>query len=183
MLTADNAYIADILILTSFQFSDKSFNKEQPMLTNKILKIAQPCAAITLEVNNLHSFVLLSPWWWKYNVLDYAWDHRWWIITFLWVGWHIAALRWPLRILKIKTNFNKYFCYRILESGEGSAADTLQLSPTPPQTNLRGGVSHKGAWRIHPHLHQHRRHHHNTSRDYCTTFVVVKFSLLYEKFI
>jgi hypothetical protein len=52
MLTADNAYIADILILTSFQFSDKSFNKEQPMLTNKILKIAQPCAAITLEVNN-----------------------------------------------------------------------------------------------------------------------------------
>ena len=61
MLTTDNAYIADILILTSFQFSDKSFNKEQPMLTNKILKIAQPCAAITLEVNNLHSFVLLSP--------------------------------------------------------------------------------------------------------------------------
>ena len=55
MLTADNAYIADILILTSFQFSDKSFNKEQPMLTNKILKIAQPCAAITLEVNNLHN--------------------------------------------------------------------------------------------------------------------------------
>ena len=40
---------------------------------------------------------------------------------------------------------NKYFCYRILESGEGSAADTLQFSPTPPQTNLRGGVSHKGA--------------------------------------
>jgi len=61
MLTADNAYIADILILTSLQFSDKSFNKEQPMLTNKILKIAQPCAAITLEVNNLHNFVLLSP--------------------------------------------------------------------------------------------------------------------------
>ena len=25
MLTADNAYIADILILTSFQFSDKKF--------------------------------------------------------------------------------------------------------------------------------------------------------------
>jgi len=40
---------------------------------------------------------------------------------------------------------NKYFCYRILESGEGSAADTLQLSPPPPQANLRGGVSHKGA--------------------------------------
>jgi hypothetical protein len=115
--------------------------------------------------------------------LPTSWYHRWWIITFLWVGGHIAALSWPLRILKIKTNFNKYFCYRILESGEGSAADTLQLSPTPPQTNLRGGVSHKGAWRIHPHLHQHRRHHHNTSRDYCTTFVVVKFSLLYEKFI
>jgi hypothetical protein len=115
--------------------------------------------------------------------LPTSWYHRWWIITFLWVGGHIAALSWPLRILKIKTNFNKYFCYRILESGEGSAADTLQLSPTPPQTNLRGGVSHKGAWRIHPHLHQHRRHHHHTSRDYCTTFVVVKFSLLYEKFI
>jgi hypothetical protein len=46
-------------------------------------------------------------------------------------------------------NKNKFltniFYYRILESGEGSAADTLQLSPTPPQTNLRGGVSHKGA--------------------------------------
>ena len=40
---------------------------------------------------------------------------------------------------------NKSFCYRILESGEGSANDTLQFSPTPPQTNLRGGVSHKGA--------------------------------------
>jgi hypothetical protein len=130
-----------------------------------------------------HSFVLLSPCGWFLTFWYTPWDHRWWIITFLHVRWHLAALRWPPRILKTKTNFNKYFCYRILESGEGSAADTLQFSPTPPQTNLRGGVSHKGAWRIHPHLHQHRRQHHHTSRDYCTTFVVVKFSLLYEKFI
>jgi hypothetical protein len=31
---------------------------------------------------------------------------------------------------------NKYFCYRILESGEGSAADTLQFSPTPSPPTL-----------------------------------------------
>jgi len=60
MLTADNAYIADILILTSFQFSDK----EQLVLINKIVEnctalrcyhlggeqFAQFCATITLMV-------------------------------------------------------------------------------------------------------------------------------------
>jgi hypothetical protein len=58
MLTADNAYIADIcntdkvLILTKFLASDNSFNKEQPMLNKKkiFMKIAQPYAAITLAV-------------------------------------------------------------------------------------------------------------------------------------
>jgi hypothetical protein len=37
---------------------------------------------------------------------------------------------------KSKLLFNKYFCYRILESGEGSAADALQFSPTPSPPTL-----------------------------------------------
>jgi hypothetical protein len=46
------------VILTKFLASDNSFNKEQPMLNKKIfMKIAQPYAAITLAVKNLHSFV------------------------------------------------------------------------------------------------------------------------------
>jgi hypothetical protein len=79
MLTADNAYIADIcntdkvLILTKFLASGNSFNKEQPMLNTKkiFMKIAQPYAAITLAVKHLHSFVLISPCWWIFNVLGF----------------------------------------------------------------------------------------------------------------
>jgi hypothetical protein len=109
-----------------------------------------------------------------------SWHHRWWILCQVTPRCTEMAAENPKNKTKI---FNKYFCYRILESGEGSAADTLQFSPTPSPTTLHWGVSHKGAWRVHPHLHQHRRQHHHTTRDYCTTFVVVKFSLLYEEFI
>ncbi len=66
-------YIADILNTDKFLVSDNSANKEQLMLTNKkkiFEKIAQPYAATTLAVKNLHSFVRivhsfvrLSPCW------------------------------------------------------------------------------------------------------------------------
>jgi uncharacterized protein YfbU (UPF0304 family) len=70
MLTADNAYIADIcntdkvLILTKFLASDNSFNKEQPMLNKK--NLYENCTALRcyhLGGENLHSFVLISPCW------------------------------------------------------------------------------------------------------------------------
>ena len=171
------------LILTRFSvFWQRAANADKEKMR---MKIAQPYAAITLlvkEIAQLCANITFSGD--SLTFLYNPWDHRWWIIMFLHIREHHAALGLPLRVLKNKkNNFNKYCCYRILESGEGSAADTLQFSPTPSPPTLHWGVSHKGAWRVHPHLHQHRRHHHHTSWDHCTTSVLVKFSLLYAKFI
>jgi uncharacterized protein YfbU (UPF0304 family) len=72
MLTADNAYIADIcntdkvLILKKFLASDNSFNKEQPMLNKKKKDLYENCTALRcyhLGGENLHSLMLLSPCW------------------------------------------------------------------------------------------------------------------------